>query len=313
MSRRLGRALSLLELFQNPTIESLARRLRGRREAEPAAPRSPRSPRSPLSPIVVLQGAGDRRPFFCVHPGGGTVLAYVPLSRSLGSDRPFYGLQAAELPEGRAPDDTVEAMAARYVAALREVQPAGPYLLGGWSLGGVVAYEMALQLREMGETIELLALIDAHAPMPAASLSEDGDLALLASFAQNLGLPLEQLPLTAAEVKGMSPDERMALVVEQARRFRVLPPDYEAGQLAQLFRLFSRHVRALMRYTPRSYDGCLTLYRVAREEANGQDALGWRGLALRGVKVRDIPGTHFTALREPHVVELAARLAEDLP
>jgi len=308
MSRRLGRELSLLELFQNPTIESLARSLRSRHEAQPG------SQPSPASPIVALQAAGHRRPFFCVHPGGGTVLAYVLLSRHLGPERPFYGLQARELLDGGAPgDDTVEAMAGRYVAAVREAQPAGPYLLGGWSLGGVIAYEMARQLREAGEEIELLALIDAHVPKPRPSSAEHGGLPLWSTFAQNLGLSPEQLPVTAAEVQGMSADERLALLVDQGRRLRVLPPDIEVEGLRNLFRTFSAHVQSMESYAPRSFDGRLTLYRAADGKDNGHDALGWSRLALRGVEVREIQGNHFTVMREPAVAELAARLAEDLP
>jgi thioesterase domain-containing protein len=204
-------------------------------------------------------------------------------------------------------------MAARYVAALLAVQPSGPYLLGGWSLGGIVAYEMARQLREAGETIDLLALIDARAPAPRQGDPGADDLALLVAFAQNLGLPLDQLPLTVADVQRLSPDERLARLVEQALRFRLLPPDVGVEQLGHLFHVFAAHVRALERYTPRPYDGRLTLYRAARGELNGHDALGWKSLALKGVAVREIPGTHFTVLREPHVAELAARLAEDLP
>jgi amino acid adenylation domain-containing protein len=311
MSRRLGRALPLLELFQNPTIESLARRLR-----------TDSAEGTGSSPIVALQATGRRRPFFCVHPGGGTVLTYVALSRHLGTDRPFYGLQAQELEEGTVPDSqTVETMAAGYVAAVREVQPAGPYLLGGWSLGGVVAYEMARQLREAGEEIELLALIDAHAPQPRKSLAEDGDIPLLSTFARNLGLPVDQLPLTLEDVRGMSADQRMALLVAEGRRFHILPPDVGIERLSHLFRAFAAHVQAMERYRPGSFDGRLTLYRAAGEDGNGsgqgngngQDALGWSQLALRGVDIREIQGTHFTVMREPAVAELAARLAEDLP
>ncbi|HYU33714.1 MAG TPA: amino acid adenylation domain-containing protein [Thermoanaerobaculia bacterium] len=305
MGRRLGRVIPLLELFQNPTIESLARSLRSRQEASPV---------SPASPIVALQAAGHRRPFFCVHPGGGTVLAYLALSRHLGTDRPFYGLQSQDLVDGNASGgDTVEAMAARYVAAVREAQPSGPYLLGGWSLGGVIAYEMARQFREAGEEIELLALIDAHVPKPRPGFGEHGDLPLWSTFAQNLGLSPEQLPVTAAEVLEMSTEERLALLVDQGRRLRVLPPDVGTEGLGRLFRAFAAHVEAMERYMPRSFDGRLILYRAVGETPNGHDALGWSRLALRGVEVREIPGTHFTVMREPAVAALAARLAEDLP
>jgi len=298
ISRQLGRELPLVELFQHPTVESLAQRLRVQETGE-----------RPASPLVALQGSGQRRPLFCVHPGGGTVLSYIPLSRHLGPDRPFYGFQAVDDGE----ETAVEAMAARYVSALREVQPAGPYLLGGWSLGGVVAYEMACQLREAGEEIDFLGLIDARVPESQPIPAEDEDLSLLASFAQNLGLSLESLPATLEEVRAMSERERLAMLLGQARLSGLLSPDVADEHFARLYRLFAAHVRALLRYVPRAYDGRLSLYRVPREEANGHDALGWKRLALGGVEVREVPGTHFTVLREPHVAELAARLTEDLP
>ena len=297
ISRQLGRDLPLVELFQHPTVESLAQRLRVQETGERTA-----------SPVVALQSSGQRRPLFCVHPGGGTVLSYIPLSRHLGPDRPFYGFQAAD--DG---EETVESMAARYVAALREVQPTGPYLLGGWSLGGVVAYEMACQLREAGEEIDFLGLIDARVPEPRQIPAEDEDLSLLASFAQNLGLSLERMPLTLEEVRVMSPQERLAMLLDQARLSGLLSPDVAGEHFTRLYRLFAAHVQALLRYVPRVYDGRLSLYRVPREETNGHDALGWKRLALGGVEVREVSGTHFTVLREPHVAELAARLAEDLP
>jgi amino acid adenylation domain-containing protein len=302
IARRLGRELPLIELFQHPTIESLARSLRA---AQPVI--------QPVSPVVAIQTGGDRRPFFCVHPGGGTVFSYVALSRHLGPQRPFYGLQAPGIQPGDALDDTIEAMAARYVRALREVQPAGPYLLGGWSLGGVTAYEMARQLREAGEEVELLALIDAHAPAPAGAPSEDGDLALLAAFAQDLGVPLEELPVSVADARSMSRQELLAGLVAQALRLGVLTPGVEAGRIEHLFRVFVAHNRARDRYTPGVYDGRVTLYRAAGERPDDDATLGWGRLALDGVDIREVPGTHFTVVREPAVVELADRLAEDLP
>ena len=125
-----GPELPLAILFQESTIEALARRLRG-----PA-------PAAAWSPLVPIQVGGGEPPF-CVHPVGGHVGCYAPLARHLGSDQPFYGLQAAGLEGDQEPGDEVEAMAARYLAAVRAVQPHGPYRLGGWSFGGLVAFAMA--------------------------------------------------------------------------------------------------------------------------------------------------------------------------
>jgi thioesterase domain-containing protein/acyl carrier protein len=273
IAKQLGRELPLIELFQNPTIESLAERLRDQPSART------------FSPVVALQASGHRRPFFCVHPGGGSLLAYLRLYRLLGPDRPFYGLQAWGVQEGVEPDQTIEAMAARYVAALREAQSAGPYLLGGWSVGGVVAYEMACQLREMGEEIGFVALIDARLPKRVQNPEEEG----------GPGLPI------------LDPDQ-------DPPHGQPRQQDALSERRNHLIRILETNIRALQLYTPRPFDGSVTLYRAAEEEdARSEDPLNWRGLVLRGFEVRNIPTVHKAIIREPAVTELAARLREDLP
>src|SRR5207248_9388458 len=118
------------------------------------------SPPTSFSPLVPIQRAGSRPPFFCVHPLFGDVLLYQPLAGLLGSDRRFYGLRATESEGSSTPPQTLEELAADYVVAIRGVEPHGPYLLGGFSLGGVVAFEMARQLRAAGHEVGLLAVID---------------------------------------------------------------------------------------------------------------------------------------------------------
>ncbi|HEY0783633.1 MAG TPA: amino acid adenylation domain-containing protein, partial [Thermoanaerobaculia bacterium] len=130
IQRELGVRLELASLLRTPTIAGLAAELR-RREA----------PRPP-SALVPLQPRGAERPFFCVHPIGGQVACYALLAARLGVDRPFIGVQAVVDTEAT----TIEAMASAYVAELLATQPERPFPLGGWSLGGVIAYEMALQL-----------------------------------------------------------------------------------------------------------------------------------------------------------------------
>ncbi|HEV2736909.1 MAG TPA: amino acid adenylation domain-containing protein, partial [Longimicrobiaceae bacterium] len=148
---RLGRELSLGELFRGATVERLARALDGGASPGLAVP-------------LLRLGDGAGTPFFCVHAAGGMAAAYLRLARRQ-DDRPFYGLQARGLAPGETPAGSVEEMAARYVEAVRSVQPRGPYLLGGWSVGGTVAWEMAQRLRAAGEEVALLALIDSWAPL----------------------------------------------------------------------------------------------------------------------------------------------------
>jgi pimeloyl-ACP methyl ester carboxylesterase len=153
IKRQMGKSLPLAAIFEGGTIEQLARRI-NREEAL-----------ADWSPLVRLQAGGSERPFFLVHPVGGNVLSYGALVNHLGRERGYYGLQAHGLMEGQSPLKRVDEMATEYLAALRTVQPEGPYLLGGWSMGGVVAFEMARQLTAQEQQVELLALIDSKIPL----------------------------------------------------------------------------------------------------------------------------------------------------
>jgi phthiocerol/phenolphthiocerol synthesis type-I polyketide synthase E len=141
--------LPVATLFEAPTIEELARILR--RDTPPS---------SGWSPLVAIQPAGSRPPFFCIHGAGGNVLIYRDLSRYLGSDQPFYGLQSQGLDGSRPPLSRIEDMAALYVKEIERVRPHGPYFLGGYCGGGTIAFEVAQQLQSQGEQIALLALFD---------------------------------------------------------------------------------------------------------------------------------------------------------
>jgi thioesterase domain-containing protein len=118
---------------------------------------------APPGLLVPIRPAGDRPPLFLVHPGGGGVLCYAGLARALGPDQPCYALRASGLEAGEPRLRTVEGMAQRYLEEVRAVRPHGPYVLAGWSTGGMVAYEMA---RRDGDAA-LVALLDTAASLPA--------------------------------------------------------------------------------------------------------------------------------------------------
>ena len=123
------------------------------------------------STLVPIQSAGERQPFFCVHGFGGGVLDYGELARRPGNDQPFFGLQARGLDGAAEPHASIESMAAHYVDAVRSLQPEGPYYLGGYCLGGVIAYEMARLLAAQGQTVGLLAILEGYAPRHTSSRS----------------------------------------------------------------------------------------------------------------------------------------------
>ncbi|CAM3286845.1 Amino acid adenylation domain-containing protein [Corallococcus soli] len=261
---RLHRDLPLAALFQAPTVEALALLLR-------------RAPTT-FSPLVPIQPGGSQPPFFCVHPVGGNVLAYAELAKQLGPDQPFHGLQSQGLEGERPPLDTVEAMAALYVDALRAVQPQGPYRLGGWSMGGVVAYEMARQLQARGETVALLALVD---PSPA----KDDRVAF------DVGDPQEVAALFELD------------------QGQLAAPEAQGAQGQTLLQVFTQNLRALKHYRPGRYAGRVLLLQAGEGPARDD---GWEAL-IDGELVRQtLPGNHYTLLKAPNVQGLAERLEAGL-
>src|SRR5262249_41517787 len=159
---------------------------------------------------IAIQPDGDKQPLYLVHPIGGGVYIYRDLARSLGSNQPVYGLQAQGFDAKSEPLTRVQDMAARYFDALRAVQPAGPYLLAGSSLGGVVAFEMAQQLLSRGHKIALLALIDTALPdqLPAQLANDDEVLGLVC------GVDTMRLP---DQLRQRDPDERLRYYLKEAR------------------------------------------------------------------------------------------------
>ncbi|WP_164021073.1 amino acid adenylation domain-containing protein [Pyxidicoccus trucidator] len=297
LRERTGRTLPVSAIFQASTVEGLAALLR-------QAP-------TPWTPLVPLQRGGSRVPFFCVHPVGGTVFCYTELARRLGPEQPFYGLQARGIDGALPPRESLEAMAVSYVDAIREVQPHGPYRLGGWSLGAVIAFEMARLLRQRGETVDVLALIEPSPTSLAGSQVAGNEVAAAALFALDLARtagisPSAPLELPEGDSKGL-----LERLLQQGREAGILIPDAGLEQLHALLRVFTANYRALQRHTPGTFPGALTVLRGRDTKLPPPEAedRGWGGHAAE-VELREIPGDHYTVLRAPGVDALARTLAE---
>ncbi|WP_405606528.1 amino acid adenylation domain-containing protein [Streptomyces sp. NBC_00076] len=170
-----GHRLPLRSLFEAPTPAALATRLGDGNEDDS------------LDVLLPLRRGGHRPPLFCVAPASGLSWSYAGLLTHLDADQPVYGLQAPGLTEAEELPGTLGEMTQRYLDAVRSVQPDGPYHLLGWSLGGVLAHELAVRLREEGETVALLALLDSYLT-PEAGPARD-EATLLRHFAEELGRP----------------------------------------------------------------------------------------------------------------------------
>ncbi|HEX7314160.1 MAG TPA: alpha/beta fold hydrolase, partial [Pyrinomonadaceae bacterium] len=288
---------------QQPTIEHLALYIR----------QQSGGPRQEFSPLVEIQRGTSGTAFFCVHPSGGNVLCYAELAQHLGADQPFYGLQAHGLDGARVPLNSIEEMAASYVEAVRAVQPDGPYALGGWSMGGLIAFEMAQQLQAQGQQVSLLALIDTMVPAPENQFAEPDELSLMANFALDMGLSLENLRLAPDELRRLNPEQQLGYVLELATEAHVLPPDVELSQIERLYTVFKTNVRAMLDYAARPFAGRLTFIKAEEiMEGQGDQRGSWDDFTLEGVDRVNVPGNHFTMVHAPHVKALAESLARSL-
>jgi thioesterase domain-containing protein/acyl carrier protein len=295
IAEEFGQALPLMTLFEGGTIQHLAAALSRQPIAEPQ------------SPLIRLQPNGTQLPLFLVHAADGEVLGYVGLAQLLGPHRPVYGLRAPGLSANQEPLTSVAEMAAHYIAAIQAIQPAGPYALGGWSLGGVVAFEMAQQLQAQGHQVAFVALLDSFAQPPQTSLGDD--VALLAEFASLYGVAV-----TTDQLREYTPEQQMTFLLEQARRANVLPPHVDTAQMSRYFNVYKAQIQAAHTYTPQPYAGQLTLLRATeRPHASLPDpAIGWSGLTSQPIVIHDVPGDHQSMISAPHVQALAQALQSSL-
>ena len=306
IEKRLGKRLPLAALFQAPTVAQLAAVIQKDWTPE-------------WSSLVAINPSGSKPPFFCVHALGGNVLEYYDLARHLGQAQPFYGLQSRGLHENLLPDTRVEDMAAHYIKEMREVQPEGPYFIGGRSLGGMVAFEMAQQLRAEGHAIGLLALLDTY-PSGYAKLFRDQ-----ATLRATLGRAAKRTKAHLANLHSLSVNEGVSYLIRKVRfaprklKSQVWRRVYGAYEkldrpLPQTFRDVKEfNSLAVREYTPQVYDGRVTLFWASGDLRTSLDLVaGWRALAGSGIDVHEIPGSHLDIVKEPHVQELAEKLSDCL-
>ncbi|MCO5185012.1 MAG: amino acid adenylation domain-containing protein [Anaerolineae bacterium] len=307
IEERIGVRAPLAALFRAPTVGQLANVLRSQEDS------------ADWSILVPIKPQGERPPFFCVHGIGGGVLGYAALARNIGPDQPFYGLQAVGIDGAEQPDTSVEAMAERYLALLRAVQPEGPYRLGGYCFGGLVAYEMACRLVAQGEAVAHLAIFEGYAPLGPGGRAIWRRPREWLNFARNLpywiGDYIEQ-----GGTESWSAVRRRARMTGNRvlRRFGRKKPvtstDILGDQMQTIpthaRRMFETQIQAQIRYKPQPYPGVVTLYRVKRLSLlrAGDPLMGWANLALGGVNVCMVAGSHRNILEEPHVTSLASRL-----
>ncbi|WP_433662650.1 amino acid adenylation domain-containing protein [Nocardia sp. CA-128927] len=313
LEQRYGIEVPMSSFVAAPTVRALAELLRLRTVSAP-------------DPLVAVKPSGQLPPLFLVHPLGGTVSCYAALARHLPADQPLFALQAAGVDAGTSPLHAITDMAASYIEAIRRRQPHGPYHLGGWSLGGFVAFEMLHQLESAGEEVASFILLDSM--MGQASSTEEAlmgasrELFMWELLRGDRGVdsPAPQIPADLTDDGAV-----FQFILDQAIAEGLLPDASSLGLIRRLYAVFEATWQAAVRYRAQPTGHDLTLLRSSEplpeilkpaHDAVGslyRDATnGWGAMTTGAIDVVDVPGNHLTMMDEPYVATLAETLAKVL-
>jgi acyl transferase domain-containing protein/thioesterase domain-containing protein/SAM-dependent methyltransferase/acyl carrier protein len=259
------------------------------------------------SVIVEIQRGRSKYPFYFIHPTGGGLFDYRELAHCLGPEQSVYGVQPRGLDGKDEPFNRIEDMAAYYLEAARAVQPEGPYLIGGASFGGAVAFELAQQLRAQGQKVALLVLFDTpgHEQLPQEPIY---DSAVLRSLVGNkVILPQERL-------RGLTIDEQLSYALEQGKKTGNIPVGIDLEIARRIVLVWKSNAEALFSYRPQRYPGRLVFFRARERDPwlPEYPELPWIELAEEGAEIHVTPGGHDTMLNQPYVQMLAKRLVRCL-
>ena len=316
IEHRFGEKLPLTSLIEASTIEQLARIVVGAADQDS---------------LVLIREGGDRPPLFLVHDGDGEIMLYRNLALHLKSDHAVYGLQPHSRPDVPLAHIRVAEMAAYHIDKMRSVQPQGPYLVGGMCAGGVIAFEIALQLQCASEKVALVALIDAadvSAPLKAWRFASQRVRGFTSAFHHDRSIRFDRRVLPAltkalGKAKNLSTylvRHRLKILRDQIRMrlFRsCLDRGWNLPRALQQIPVRTVYLFAERNYQPKGpFNGDLVLFRATCGEGNDEPyieryedpLLGWGQRARGRVRAHDIPGGHSSMLQEPYVQILADQL-----
>jgi amino acid adenylation domain-containing protein len=296
-----GVDLPVARLFSHPTPAALAACI----ELAP-----PAAPRAPLPSLVRFNEVPAAPALICVHPISGTAGCYAALARHM-SAYSVVGVESAGLATGATPPESVPALAECHLAAMRTVYPDdNPLLLAGWSMGGLVAYEMAQRLAAAGGRVEGVILIDTVVPRDSQQAPSDAELTLLLvrDVAASLGASLDRGAM--AELTTLSHPQRLARVQQWLASSGAVPGGMAMDELERRFATFRANHRAQSSYRPPPSALPVTL---VRPRVHTRRSEAWRHLVAEHLlTVREFEGDHYSLLREPTVAQVAGWLRRHL-
>jgi amino acid adenylation domain-containing protein len=286
----LGLAVAIRSLFEAPTVRTLVEHCNDNRPH-----------RSPLEVLLPLRPSGTLPPLFCIHPGGGLGWSYSGLMRHLPSDRPIYGLQARGILQPQMAPQTLDDMAADYLASIRQIQPTGPYNLLGWSFGGLVAHAIATRLQDQGESVALLAVLDTYPSSgdgePQGENVDDGKL--LADQLKALGYYRGDEPL---QVSG---------ALDILRQAGDLLSNLEEHQVTAILQVMKHNIRLATSFRPQRFDGDMLLF-VATQDDGSPPTDSWKSYVGGRIAIHEVDCEHVQMMQPAPLAKISRVLASEL-
>jgi thioesterase domain-containing protein len=301
--------MAVRDLFVHPTLGALAAQIdNGKGEN--------RHPN-----LVPIRAAGNRKPLFLIHPIGGEVQYAYDLVRHLDAELPVYGLAASGLSSGEVPQSSIKAMASTYLQAIREVQPTGPYSIAGWSLGGMISYEIAHQLSAAGQVVDFVGMIDTgNSQLLRVQLQID-QIGELDESRALLNWIVDQHPDIEAsrhaaygELIALAYGKNINAMVALCKREKIISDHIEMDAVKRILALYRAAARAAVNYqAPIMASATTTVSLFAADRpAEEDETLGWGSLLGERLQVMKIGGTHMTIVRPPHIAKLGAAISRTL-
>ena len=295
--------LYIHSLLEKSTIATLAESI----QAMPTEDTPASSLMLPPSLVKIQAGNPLRQPIFLIHPAGGRVYFYRDLARCLGPEQPVYGFEAQGVDGKAQPLTQIEIMATHYINVMRVVQPDGPYILGGASFGGMVAFEMAQQLDALNQKIALLFMMDTAGPGQVSKENID-DVTLLA-YALGLGLK-PKLQISQEHFYQLDLEEQVRYLFKSGEIAKRAYPNEAISHIHHFLHVLKTDNQTMDNYVPKTYQGKILFFRARERDTfmptNPENY--WKNLATGGVDIHEVPGYHVSINFQPHVAVMAKKL-----
>ena len=288
----LGVELRIRTLFEAPTVAELAQRL------DVNTP-----PESAFDQVLPLRSRGSLPPLFCAHPAGGLSWCYAGFMRELDSNRPIYGLQAAEVMNDEEFPDSIEEMAGKYAEAIRGIQPGGPYYVLGWSFGGVLAHAIACRLQQIGERVASLTIMDSFPSIEGYEVPVETEEEALRVFAGVLGIDL-------SELEGKRVD--FAAVYDVANRAGHIPADFNEKIARKTLQMMLHNAALKQKFRSGCFDGDLLFFYADQKEGRHSLPETWKPHITGNIEVHTVHCKHFEMTDRGPIREIGRILDEHL-